>query len=225
MTLLKKLPKVVVFDFNGTLLDDLHVAYGSVQELFKTYSIPCPTLEQFREEISSDFMEFYFRHGFLRPTTKNELEMLVTGLQTIRRSFYRVNEDHARIRVDAPRTISRLLVKGFYVAIVSAEKGATLYRYLVKSGLQRQFDCIMSGAWGYGAKKNALLEIGEIFRTHPADLIYIDDTVDGLSSARDAGVVPVAFTNSTGYHPSHRLMEITNLNINEISELEELLKV
>jgi len=224
MALLKKLPKVVVFDFNGTLMDDLYVAHGSVQEIFRTYDIPCPTLEQFREEITADFMEFYFQHGFLRPT-ESELKGLVDHLQMIRRSFYRDNEGNARIRPDVSRTVIWLLAMGFYVAIVSAERRTTLHRYLVKEGLQRQFDCVISGAWGNGAKEKALLEVGEIFKVYPEDMIYVDDSVDGLMAAKSVGVVPVAFTNSTGYHSGHRLMKVTDININETGELKNLLKV
>jgi len=225
MAFLKKLPKVVVFDFNGTLLDDLHVAYESVQEIFRIYDISCPTLEQFREEISADFMEFYFQHGFLRPTYKNELKGLVDDLQTIRRSFYRANEGNARIRPDVSRMVSWLLVRGFYVAIVGAERRTTLHGYLVKDGLQRRFDCVISEAWGDGAKKKALLEVGEIFKVFSEDICYVDDTVDGLFAARDARVVPVAFTNHTGYHSKERLLHVTDISVSEIGELKNLLKI
>lgn len=217
-------PRVVVFDFNGVLLNDLCVAYGSVQEIFKTYDIPCPTLEQFREEITAEFMEFYFQHGFSRPTAKDELEKLRDDLQTIRRIFYRANEGNACIRSDVSNMVRWLLARNFYVAIVSAERRTTLHKYLVKDGLQRQFDCIISGAWGDGAKEKALIDAAEIFEVRPGNMIYVDDTVDGLRAAGNAGVVPVAFTNMTGYNSSHKLMEVTDININEISGLKELIR-
>ena len=41
--------KAVLFDWNGTLLDDLGLlAYGSVVKIFESHDIPSPTLEQYR---------------------------------------------------------------------------------------------------------------------------------------------------------------------------------
>src|SRR3989338_3909894 len=87
-------PKVVVFDFSGTLLDDLYVAaYGNVKEIFGTYGLPCPTLEQFREEITAGFSEFYYHHGFSRSTTPDELN-------AIRTKFYKEHRDSLKMRPD-----------------------------------------------------------------------------------------------------------------------------
>lgn len=208
-------PKVIVFDFNGTLLDDLHVAYGSVREIFRTYGISCPTLEQYREEISADFMELYYRYGFPRTTTADDLNV-------IRKKFYQANEGAAQIRADAPATLDWLFVHGFRTAIVSAETMTTLHKYLVQSGLQRKFDFVRAEAWGSKeAKVNAFLQTVQVFGCLPAEMIYLDDTVDGLIAAKNAGVTPVAFINPTGYTSGHRLAEVTNLSIENISELTE----
>ena len=56
--------KLVIFDNNGTLENDLDLAFGSVVEIFNRYSLKSPSLEQYRNEISARFMDFYYRHGF-----------------------------------------------------------------------------------------------------------------------------------------------------------------
>jgi len=214
-----RLPKIVIFDFNGTLLDDLHIAYGSVQEIFRVYDIPCPAVKQYREEISADFMEFYYQHGFPRTITAEELN-------EIRRKFYRANGDNARIRVDVYSTINQLLVLGFYTAIVSAEVTTTLHKYLLREGLNRKFDFVRPEAWGSKeAKSKALLQVADVFNCSPEDMIYVDDSVDGLMAAKNTSVVPMAFTNPTGYNSSHRLMEVADISVNEISDLKGLLSL
>lgn len=212
------LPRVVIFDFNGTLLDDLGVAYGSVQEIFNTYDMSCPTIQQFREEITADFMEFYYRHGFPKTTTADELN-------AIRRKFYRANGDKAQIRADVRATLNWLLAVGLYASIVSAEVTTTLHKYLLRDGLNRKFDFIRPEAWGStDAKPKALAQAIDVFSCSPEDMIYVDDTVDGLVAAKQVGITPVAFTNPTGYNSSHRLMEVAGVNINEIGDLKNLIK-
>lgn len=209
-------PKVVIFDFNGTLIDDLHVAYGSVKEIFKTYDIPCPRLEQYREEITADFMEFYYRYGFPKTTTMYDLNL-------IKKKFYRESGNGVQIRTGVHLTLLWLLASGFNTAIVSAEITTTLHRYLVANGLQRNFDFIRAEAWG--DKSKALLQAAEVFDCSPEKMMYVDDTVDGLTAARNAGVIPVAFANQTGYNSKHRLAEVTEFSIQEMVDLNNLIKV
>jgi len=217
MALLLRQPRVVIFDFNGTLFDDLHVAYGSVQEIFRTYTIPCPTLEEYREETSADYMEFYYNHGFPRTTIGDDLN-------AIRNRFYKTNSESAQIRPDVGRTLYGLRVCGVRMAIVSAESSINLYRQLMRNGdFQRDFDFIKAEAWGDKGKEKALLQAIEIFGNSPDEMIYVDDSVDGLTSAKNAGVVPVAFTNLTGYHSRHRLATVTEYGVDEIRELVNLI--
>ena len=212
-------PRVVIFDFNGTLFDDLHVAYGSVQEIFRTYGIPCPTLDQYREEIAANYMEFYYNHGFPRTTTGDELNK-------IRSEFYRTNSGSAQIRRDVAETLYGLSALHIRLAIISAEISVTLSRQLIRWGnLQRSFDFIKAEAWGDKGKEKAFLQAAEIFGENSCETIYVDDSVDGLTSAKNVGVIPVAFTNPTGYHSKHRLAAVTEFSIQEIGELNNLIKV
>ena len=218
MAVLTHSPRVVVFDFNGTLFDDFEVAYGSVQEIFKTYSMPCPTSEQYREEISADYMEFYYKHGIPRMTIDDELNV-------IRNRFYKTNGGNAKIRPDVWITLCQLTFFQIRTAIVSAESETNLYRQLICGGnLQRSFDLIKAESWGFRGKEEALLRVAEIFGEEPNQIIYVDDSVDGLTSAKNVGVVPVAFTNSTAYHSRHRLVEVTEFEIEKISEIVNMFK-
>ena len=52
-----------VLDWNGTLLNDLPLVYRSVCQIFATYGLPAPTLEQYRTEMSQEWMKFYLNYG------------------------------------------------------------------------------------------------------------------------------------------------------------------
>ena len=219
MAELKHSPLIVVFDFNGTLFDDLHVAYGSAQETFRAYGLPCPTLAQYREEISADYMKFYYDHGIPRTTTDNDVN-------AIRNKFYETNGRNAKIRSDVWVTLCHLAYFKIFTVIVSAETETNLFRQLIKeNNLQRSFDLIKAESWGHRGKEEALLRVAEVFGEEPQRILYVDDTVDGLTSAKNVGVVPIAFTNSTGYHSKHRLVQVTEFNIENIGEIVNVVKV
>src|SRR3990167_5272117 len=120
-------PLVAIFDFSGTLFDDLHIAYGSVQEIFRTYGLSCPTLEQYREEVSADYMKFYYNYGVPRTATGDELT-------EIRNKFYRANDESAKIRPDVGKTLNHLAFLRIPTVIVSAESVTNLYRQLIRWG-------------------------------------------------------------------------------------------
>lgn len=217
MALFLRPPRVVVFDFNGTLFDDLRVAYGSVQEIFRAYNLPCPTLEQYREEITSDYMAFYYNYGIPRATADHKLN-------AIRNKYYQENGESAQIRSDVRRTVESLFSDRINLAIVSAESSTNLYRQLIRSGnLQRCFDVIKAESWGVKGKEQAFFQVAEIFNENPDRIVYVDDSVDGLNSAKNAGVTPVAFTNPTGYHSASRLNAVTEFHIYQIKELVHLI--
>lgn len=212
-------PRVVVFDFNGTLFDDRHVAYGSVQKIFETYGLPCPSLGQYTEEISANYMEFYYKYGLPRTATDNDLNV-------IRNKFYKTSGESAKMRPDVWVTLCHLKFFNIRTVIVSAETETNLFRQLIKeNNLQRSFDLIKAEAWGHRGKEEALLRVAEIFGEEPQRILYVDDTVDGLTSAKNIGVVPIAFTNPTGYHSKNRLMQVTEFNIVNIGEIVNMVRI
>lgn len=211
--------KAVVFDFNGTLFDDLRVAYGSVQEIFRTYGVPCPTIDQYRQEISADYMKFYYDYGI--PVTKID-----DDVNAIRNRYYQNNGGSAQVRQDVKKTLVGLSSLDIRLAIVSAESSVNLYRQLIRAGdIQRFFDFIKPDAWGAKGKEQALLQAAEIFGINPHEMIYVDDSVDGLNSAKNLGVIPVAFANPTGYHSEQRLKIVSELRIQEIGEIINMIEV
>ena len=219
MTSLILQPRVVVFDFTGTLFDDLSVAYGSVQEIFKTFGLSCPSLEEYREGNTANYMKFYYDHGFSITTTVDELNV-------IRNRFYKTNDGVAKIRPDASKMIDHLAFLRIPVAIVSSESSINLYRQLIQHrNLQRSFDFIRGEAWGEKGKEKAFMQVAEVFGEDSGNMIYVDDTVDGLTSAKNVGVVPVAFTNPTGYNSEFRLMQVTEFSIKEMWDLKDLIRV
>ena len=209
-----KVMKAVIFDNNGTLLDDLDLAFGSVAEIFNTYSLPPPTLEQYRQEITSKFMQFYYDHGFPLTTTMEELN-------NIRKRYYKDNAHRAKFREDVYYVLRRLEERGIKLAIVSAEIESVLMERLNEAKIRHYFgNNIKAGV--YGNKEPALIQVVKDLDVNPEDAVYVDDTVDGTGAAKNVGIVPVAFGN--GYNSPERLLTVTSQIIYQLSDLLKLLK-
>ena len=51
--------KLVLFDWNGTLLDDTLLWYDVVLKVFHTFGKQAPTLEQYFRELEGDYFIIY----------------------------------------------------------------------------------------------------------------------------------------------------------------------
>ncbi len=216
--------EAVIFDWNGTLYDDLErLAYGSVVKIFETYNIPTPTLDEYRQEISAKFMNFYYKHGFANNFSDQGPDGDAKALNIIRKKYYTDNGDKGNIRPDAFYTVLCLRRAGINVGIVSVEIESTLFEKLHSSMLGRLFDSQFIRTQVWGDKGPALLEVCGRLNVSPTNVVYVDDTVDGTTSAIKVGLTAIGFANTTGYNSEDRLRSVTPFIINELSELLKLI--
>jgi HAD superfamily hydrolase (TIGR01549 family) len=55
--------KIVLLDWNGTLLDDVPIWYASVLKIFEAFDKQAPSLEQIFRELEGDYMSIYSSRG------------------------------------------------------------------------------------------------------------------------------------------------------------------
>lgn len=205
--------KAVFFDNNGTLEDDLPVALGSKNETFRFYGLDPPSDDQYRQEVSSDYMPFYYKYKIPANITEADLN-------SIRNRYYLAHKNERMFRPDAKDTVNRCNELGLKTAIVSAETEA-LHERLKEAGFFDCFDVVRTRAW---PKKGALSETLEKMKLLPSRVLYIDDTVEGLESARSVGMIPVGFTNPTAYNSEDRVRRASRVSINNLADLIPRLK-
>lgn len=217
--------EAVIFDWNGTLYDDLEpLAYASVVEIFKTYNLAPPTLDEYRQEVTSKFMDFYYGHGFIPNFSGQGSDGDARALNNIRKKFYTDNRSKGRVRVDATRTVLNLGVMRIKIGIVSAEIESLLFERLYSSDLHKLVDSRFIKTQVWDGKGPALLEVCEKLGIAPKNTVYVDDTVDGTSAAKKAGLIPVGFSNRTGYNSGERLLSVTPFLAHELSDLIEFVQ-
>jgi phosphoglycolate phosphatase-like HAD superfamily hydrolase len=68
-------------------------------------------------------------------------------------------------------------------------------------------------------KQIAFEEICMNFNINPGSAIYVDDTVDGTSAAKRAGLIPVAMLADGAYNSPERLSEVTPYGVERLYDL------
>ena len=207
--------RAVIFDYNGTLLDDLSVAYGSVVEIFRVYNIRPPTLDQYRQEITADFIKFYYRHGF-SDQPGNPLYANAADLNVIRKAYYKQHGHLADFRPDAEGVFQELVSRNIRLAIVSAEISSVLLERLEFTGLAKYFNGNMKGSV-WGDKAPALFETAQRLGVVCEDTAYVDDSLDGTGAAKRLGMTAIGM--GSGYCSPERLLLVTPYVINALTEL------
>ena len=209
--------ELAIFDWNGTLLDDLTVVYESVVEIFRTYVIPAPTLEQYRNEIQSDFMKFYFDHGFPKETRRDDLN-------AIRKRYLQEHGHRARLRPNVKELLELCRKLRIHTAIVSGEKEDVLLERLDQFQLLPLLNEVRGNSW---EKERVLEEVVNRFRIPAQRAFYLDDSVDGLQAAKNLGIVTIGFTS--GYYPKERILSVKpnfpNRQFPEVDSLEEVMRI
>ena len=206
--------RLVVFDNNGTALDDLHVAYGSVCEIFRSFGLEPPSQGTYRREITADFMQFYWRHGIAPTITGDELNV-------IRKRYYMDHMREAQYRRDFRTFIRFLKGEDVHRGMCSAEQHAVLIDFLVGENLHHYFppQSIVGSAWP--KKAPYLKRLAEEVGVDPTYCAYVGDTVDDMEAAHEAGFQAVAFAHDTGYNSESRLRKADpTFVVHSFSELQ-----
>ncbi|MEK7637825.1 MAG: HAD family hydrolase [Patescibacteria group bacterium] len=209
--------RVFVFDNNGTGLDDLHVAFGSVEAIFAVLGLRSPNKDQYRNEIGADFMDFYWRHGVPRDITGEQLNV-------IRKLYYRMRQNTAHYRPDFEPLLRYCESVGAEVGMCSAEIPEVLQGFLERAKLTQYFDAnlICGGAWP--SKTPVLASMAQRLGLHPSECVYVDDTDDGIKAAQKAGFFAIGFTNATGYNSARRIHDAhPDLVVSSFTELKRVL--
>jgi phosphoglycolate phosphatase len=179
-----KTKRHVVFDWNGTLIDDLSLAVEAVNECCRHFAVSPISREQYRENFRFPIREFYAAIGF-------DLET-VAFAQIVRR--YLTVFD--RRVVDCPlhdgveALLEEMRTSGKTLSILSASHEAILRDTLDKKGLLQYFTHVIGLKDEHAAGKvEQGLSLQASLNLSPDETIYIGDTTHDADVARAVGWV------------------------------------
>ncbi|MBI5733153.1 HAD family hydrolase [Candidatus Jorgensenbacteria bacterium] len=216
--------RALILDWNGTVLDDLPVVYGSVIEIFRAYGLPPPSLQSYKEEITADFIQFYCGHGIPKPKNEAELNTLRTTLNQIRKHYFLKHWNEVKVRPGTRELLILAQKTGMQTAIVSAEVEEVLEKRLFDFALTDLFDRVEGNAWD---KERALVNTFDFFGLKAEETVYIDDTFDGLTAANNVGAGTIGFTD--GYNTEERIRaakpNFPNGTLSKIDSMQQVIAI
>lgn len=82
------------------------------------------------------------------------------------------------------------------MAIISAETNQLLIKRIKEAGLEKVFDAIYTDA---SPKKAYLEKALKDLRLLPEEVLFIEDTAEGVRAGKEVGLITVGFVNETAY--------------------------
>ena len=180
--------KNIIWDWNGTILNDAPVAFEATNILLERYGYPKITLEYYRDNVDTPIVNFYNKIFDLK---KHDMQMLDDEWGVL----YNHLSDKIELHADVEEMLSTFADKNINQIILSAFKTNEITKYARKFSIEHYFDdilgtqnIVMESKTVRG--KRYMLEHGFA----PNQTLYIGDTVHDYETARGLGADCILFS-------------------------------
>lgn len=201
----------IIFDWSGTLVDDLPAVWQATNYVLRKAGREDITLDTFRAEFCLPFKKFYDR---VLP------EVQMDQLETWFHEHFRQVQDvivplpHARDFLDETRTQG---VRNFVLTSVHEEHW---HKQAVAAGFESYFEHAYVGVWDKQARIHAIIEERTL---NPRETLFIGDMQHDIDTARHAGLCSCAVL--TGYNTLTQLRQSEpDLIVEHLGELRKHLQ-
>ena len=173
--------KTIIWDWNGTLLDDVQVSYDCLNLILKKYNKQLvPTVDAYRAIFGFPVKDYYARAG-----VDGELFSEVAPLWM---DAYMKNEISCGLQPGAREALAAFHAAGFRQMILSASKRDNLLRQIARFDILPYFDTVLGLSHIYATSKEGIgREWLEQNRMDPSDCVMIGDTLHDADVARALG--------------------------------------
>ena len=204
--------KHIIFDWNGTLIDDTWIFVDILNALLKPRNIGLITIEQYRKKFCFPIKQFYKKLGI----NCNQQSFLQLEKDFVKE--YKARMYLPKLFPDTITTLDMLLTKGVTLSILSASNQKILERLLTHYQIKEYFYKI-KGVDNYGAngKPENGLDLLKKINCNKKDVLMVGDTDYDYKIAKILEVDCVLM--SGGHQTDERLNRISN---NVIKSLEKL---
>jgi phosphoglycolate phosphatase len=209
-----KLIKTIIWDFNGTLLNDMQVCIDCMNIMLKERDLLALNLNRYREIFNFPVRDYYISLGF--DFRKEPFD--IPAHQFI--DLYRKNLHLAPLHDDARETLDYLRRNHIQQVILSAMEQEFLADTLNFKGILQYFDKIagITNHLGEGKLEMARELIASLGRK-PEEICLIGDTVHDFEVALGSGITCILIAQ--GHQSYERLKTLNCLVLKEMKELTE----
>lgn len=189
---------LVVFDWDGTLIDSTHAIADAIQASAADLGLPVPSRERASHVIGLGLFE-----AIHHAVPEIHREQMPAFIERYRRHFLRADE-HLRAFEGIDALLAELGQAGATLAVATGKSRAGLNRALLQTGWGRHFATTRCADEGLPKPDPWMLnDICEELGIEAGRAVMIGDTSHDLRMARSAGASAVAVTY--GAHPVEEL--------------------
>ncbi len=206
--------ELVVFDWDGTLLDSAGAIVNAIQAACRDLDLPVPDRARASHVIGLGLADA-MRHAVPDLAPENYQAMVD------RYRFHYLSGDHALTLFDGvPAMLARLHAAGHVLAVATGKSRLGLERALDHSGLRPYFSASRCADECHSKPHPQMLEeLMAEFGMAASATVMIGDTSHDLLMAQNAGVGALAVTY--GAHPHDHLLEYSPLAcLHDVAELD-----
>lgn len=210
-----KIYKHVIWDWNGTLLDDVEIVIEAMNTLLKRRELPLLNYQTYRNIFTFPVRDYYMQLGF--NFTVEPFEKLATEY------IAELNSDKYcfKLFAEAEKVLSHILNMGVSQSVLSASQEEELNDIVDRFGIKRYFKKVVGLNNHYATSKvergkECLIDLS----LKSEEVILIGDTIHDYEVACEIGCDCLIVANG---HQSYERLE--KLTVNIVSSLSDVCKL
>lgn len=203
----------MIFDFNGTVLDDLMVCVKSENETIRHFGLDREPLsvEEYLRIFTFPVRNYYEAVGF--DWNKNSYEEV--GAYWF--SCYRKFRNEYAVHDGVIEILKKNHEKGYQNILLSASSKVELHKQLKELGIEEYFDDVL-GIDNIYAESKTQIALDWISDKDPEECLMIGDTLHDLETAREMGVRCILVAK--GHQSKEVLLSETEDVVDDIREIK-----
>jgi len=205
----------IIWDWNGTLLNDIDLCINSINSLLKDRNLPLTNTKAYKEIFSFPVQEYYKMLGF----DFEKEDFSVPAHQYI--DFYYAGFENCSLQKNAIEVLSYFRENGVRQFVLSAMEHKMLEKTLKLKGILHFFEGVAGLKDHYAVSK---IEQGKQlindFKIDRVKTRLIGDTIHDFEVATELGVKCILIAD--GHQTTERLMQTGGMVIGSLQELTTL---
>lgn len=198
--------EIFLFNWNGTLVDDLKIWYSTIVRVFRHFGVEPPTIEEYFSIYRGDYLDIYRQKGIV--ATREE----TTAVYIV---YYKEALPKISLFAGAKEIILELKEANKVLGLVTGQPKELVVPALERFGLS---SCFSHLCFYPQNKARAILKILEIEKKPATDCCYVSHTLADIIVANQVGIVSVAFLNEylpetlvEGVEPKYKIKSLEDL--------------
>lgn len=187
--------KLVLFDWNGTLLNDIPRWHEATEATFRRFNAQAPSIADFFRELEGDYLDIYRSRGITESRAQ---------LNLIYEAFYNFYSTEATLSPNAVYTLEALRTLEIPCGLVTMQKEELVEPFMAREAI--------GGFFSYARyhvlnKTDVIREILDEAGVDARDCLFVGDSPSDIRNANDAAVTSVAYMDE---HVPNDLIAMAN---------------